>query len=118
MALWLVPPPGALFPWERAKAALTRIPHLHLEPLDVPALVAAGKALGWSPAVIEHHWRLHESGRCFRFTQDAAPELAGTLYADHVVFVIDDDVDAAAAAAAAALINKLARHLGVHVEER
>lgn len=118
MALWLVPRAEEAFPWERAKAALARIPHLHLEPLDVPALVAAGKALGWSPAVIEHHWRLHESGRCFRFTQDAAPELAGTLYADHIVFVIDDDVDAQDAAAARALIDKLARHLSVDVSER
>ena len=87
----LVAAAGSAFPWERVQRLLQNVPGLALDPLDVKALVTAGKAMGWSRAVIAHHEKMDESGRCFRFEQDGGVELSGTLYPDSVFFTFFDD---------------------------
>ena len=75
--LRLVPLAGKVFPYERALRLLKTMPTVELDPLDIPALVAAGKKMGWSQVVIEHHWTMMANGKCFRFDQDDEPELSG-----------------------------------------
>ncbi len=112
--LRLVPAAGAAFPYERALALLKSIPAMDLDPLDIPALIAAGKAMGWSKTVIDHHWTLLSQGKCFRFEQDGGLELSGTLYEDSVFFSF---FDADHAAGCRPIIEKMARKLGLDVRE-
>lgn len=112
--LRLVPAAGATFPHAQVKRLLQSIPSMDLDPLDIPALVAAGKAMGWSQTVIDHHWTLLAHGKCFRFEQDGGVELSGTLYEDNVFFSFADaDHDAACRP----VVEKLAKKLGLELRE-
>lgn len=112
--LRLVPADGKPFPYDRALRLLKTIPTIELDSLDIPALVAAGKKMGWSQVVIDHHWTLMANGKCFRFDQDDEPELSGTLYEDNLFFsFFDGDHEAACRP----LIEKIARQLGIEIRE-
>jgi hypothetical protein len=102
------------FPWEAARRALKNIDGMSFESLDIPALVAAGKKMGWSPAMIDHHWKMMANGRCFRFDQDDEPFVGGSLYEDNVFFSFDDaehDADCRP------IIEQIARSLGLEIRE-
>jgi len=110
--LRLVPAPGRVFPWSQVRRTLHDAGGMSFEELDIPALVAAGQRMGWSQAMIDHHWKLMQNGRCFRFDQDDEPELSGSLYEDNVFFSF---IDAEHEAACRPFIEGLAEALGLEL---
>jgi hypothetical protein len=78
---------GCEFPYKTVRAEMELISGMHFEPLDIPAIVAAGVRMGWPPEVIDEHWELMRRGRCFAFHQEEEPGLFGSLYEDYLFFM-------------------------------
>jgi hypothetical protein len=96
------------FPYEEAKRLLER--DADLTPKDFGPLVAAGRRMHWTEAMLRANEELAERGNCYDFRLRAEPLLAGSLFEDNVFFSITGDERAALA-----YIRGLARVLGVRV---
>lgn len=96
------------FPYVAAKQLLER--DADLTPKDFGPLLAAGRRMHWTPAMIRANEELAERGNCYDFRLRDEPFLGGSLFENNVFFSITGDERAAMA-----YIRGLARELGVRV---
>ncbi len=92
---WIPDPEDSEFPSDAARIWLEERGGMSFTPVDFEALLARGRSVGWTGAMLAEHERMAERGRCFDFVQDEAPFLRGTLWEDNVYFLyLDADHEA------------------------
>ena len=82
----LIPADEVNFPYDAVVSALRNLPGMCFDELDIPAMVAAGKRIGWPQSLIDSHWDLMKRGKCFSFYQEETPGLTGSFYENNVFF--------------------------------
>lgn len=82
----LTPTDKVNFPYDAVVSALRNLPGMCFEELDIPAIVAAGKRIGWPQSLIDFQWDLVKRGKCFEFNQETPPGLTGAFYETNVFF--------------------------------
>ncbi len=84
----IAPTDDAEFPYDAAIHLLDSLPGCVREEADLPAIIAAGKRVGWPQTVIDEHFDYMKNGKCFDFTTGSG--LVGTLWEDNIFFRFHD----------------------------
>ena len=59
---------------------------VHFIAKDFTSMLAAGRRMGWSEAMLRANEELAARGKCFDFSQGAPPGLKGSLFEDNIFF--------------------------------
>lgn len=78
----------ASFPYSAALHALQELPDVVQEETDIPAIIHAGKRIGWPQKVIDEHFGYLERGQCFDFCVENG--ISCTLWEDNIFFQFFD----------------------------